>query len=166
VFTEEYKPPAVRLTGRVKGEASLRLGADGIEDLSVDLQTIDGMTMNRDAVAQILLSQYMGDVTAGKTLSKAVEQTIGTEPDRPFDSGRIELGFKDGEIVGMAKLESRLLNLTVDIKADPETLSDAMMLRQAERIQFETVEPAPEKECSGCAVCAEMCPDVVIEVWR
>lgn len=146
VFTEEYKPPAVKLTGRVKGEASVRLGANGIEDLSVDLETIDGMTMNRDAVAQILLSQYMGEVTAGKTLSKAVEQTIGEEPDRPFDSGRIQLSYKDGKIVGMAKLESRLLNLTVDIKADPETLSDAMMLRQTERIQFETVEPTPKKE--------------------
>jgi NAD-dependent dihydropyrimidine dehydrogenase PreA subunit len=24
----------------------------------------------------------------------------------------------------------------------------------------------PEEQCTGCAVCAEMCPDVVIEVWR
>jgi 2-oxoglutarate ferredoxin oxidoreductase subunit delta len=23
-----------------------------------------------------------------------------------------------------------------------------------------------EGECTGCALCAEMCPDVAIEVWR
>ncbi len=28
------------------------------------------------------------------------------------------------------------------------------------------VEPASEQGCTGCALCAEMCPDVVIEVWR
>jgi 2-oxoglutarate ferredoxin oxidoreductase subunit delta len=31
---------------------------------------------------------------------------------------------------------------------------------------FYPIEPSPEHECTGCALCAEVCPDVVIEVWR
>lgn len=31
---------------------------------------------------------------------------------------------------------------------------------------YHTVQITDEKECIGCANCAEMCPDVAIEVWR
>jgi 2-oxoglutarate ferredoxin oxidoreductase subunit delta len=31
---------------------------------------------------------------------------------------------------------------------------------------FYPAELSLEEECTGCALCAEACPDVAIEVWR
>ncbi len=137
IFTTEYEPPSARLTGRVRGSVTVVYGAGGLEDIKVDLRTEEGITVNRDLVEQILLSQYVeGTVAGGKTLSKAIQRTIGKDADRPFDGAWLKLGYEDGEIRGMAKLTSELLNVSIDILADPETLNDAIMLRQTEQVQL------------------------------
>jgi len=128
-FTTEFEPPDTELTGRVSGQAMIALGFDGLKDLRVRLEAPDGITLNRSMVELILLSQQVGEFTAGATLSRVVRQVIGESEHRPFDSATLELGFQDGRIVGVAVLRSRALNLTVDIAADPGAIAEALRIR-------------------------------------
>ncbi len=83
-------------------------------------------------VEQILLSQQVAGVTGGKTLGKVVQKVIGEGEQRPFDRATMDLGFEGGRITGQARLESEQLNLTIDIKADPEALLEALRIQQGQ----------------------------------
>ena len=130
VFTEEFKPPQVVLTGQVSGNAEVRLHPAGLDDFKAHLKADKGITLNRGMVEQILLSQQVSGVAGGKTLSKVVQKVIGEGEQRPFDRASMDLGMEDGRITGQAVLESERLNLTIDIKADPEALLEALRIRE------------------------------------
>ncbi len=129
-FTNEYKPPGMTLTGRASGTISIAFSHGALADLTVGLQAGDGFSMNRDMVEQLLLSQYVSGLPMGKSFERMLRQAIGKKPQRPFDSGDLELGFADGRIVGKALLESRDLSLDVDIKADPQAIVEALRARE------------------------------------
>ncbi len=131
-FTQEFKPPSIVLTGRVRGDVSIGFSNKGIHQLAVNLRTVGGFSLNRDMVEQILLSQYVQGVSQGKTLSAVVQKIIGEDEQRPFDSAHLVLGLENGRITGQARLKSEALTLTVDIKADPEALLEALRIRQEE----------------------------------
>ncbi|HQL95349.1 MAG TPA: AsmA-like C-terminal region-containing protein, partial [Candidatus Hydrogenedentes bacterium] len=126
VFTQEFKPPSVVLTGRLSGTADLLVRGGKLADLHVDLTASSGFSLNKDMVEQLLTSQYVTGMTGGKQVSDVVRDVLGDAPQRPFDAARITLGLRDGRIEGVARLESRTLNLTMDIKADPEALLEAL----------------------------------------
>ena len=130
VFTREFEPPAVRLTGWVSGAVAVDFDLNGLRDLEVALRATEGFTLNRDMVEQILLAQYMGDATGGKALDRVVQKVIGKDDQRPFDRARLDLGLEDNRITGQAVLESEGLNLTIAIKADPKALLEALKVRQ------------------------------------
>ncbi len=135
VFTTEFEPPSLVLTGRVNGAFAAGFTLNQLTMLDVDLKAHEGFSMNRDMVEQLLLSQYMEDIAGGKRMGKMVQNVIGTQAQRAFDSAALKLGFEDGRIVGYAKLESGSLNLTVDIKADPPAIMEALRIRQQQKVE-------------------------------
>jgi hypothetical protein len=138
-FTKEFQPPGVRLTGRVSGTLELALRQGTMEGFSVALRSLGGCTLNRDAVEQILLAQYAKDMGAGTKILKAVQKIIGEDEDRQFDSAELSLKLEGEDLVGQAVLESPSLRLSIDLRADPQTVTDAMMMRQMERIAIEGI---------------------------
>lgn len=125
-FTKEFKPPSVILTGQVSGSVLAAFSLDGLTGLAVDLSSTEGFSMNKDMVEQLLVSQYMAGMTGGKQVTEVIRDVLGAAPQRAFDSARLVLGMEDGRIAGFARLESAKLNLTVDIKADPAALLEAL----------------------------------------
>lgn len=130
-FTKEYKPPRTRLTGRGNGTVSFTWSKEGFRDLDADLKSSHGFSVNRDIVYQLLMSQYVKEAKGGKKLDQIVSEVIGKGEQRPFDSGQLALEMGDGErIEGDAWLKSKALNLTIDIRMDPEALAQLLELRQ------------------------------------
>lgn len=130
IFTQEFEPPSLILTGQVNGMFAVGITAMQLHMLDVDLEATEGFSMNRDMVEQLLMQQYMDDITGGGRMSRVLRDVIGDRPQRPFDHVRMLLGLEDGRITGYTRLESGALNLTVDITADPEALLDALRIRQ------------------------------------
>jgi len=118
------------LTGRVNGTFKVGFTAQQLSMLDVDLTAADEFSLNRDMVEQLLLSQYVDEMTGGKQMTRVLQSVIGKDSQRKFDGAHLVLGLEDGRISGYAKLESEALNLTVDIKADPEALLEAIKTRQ------------------------------------
>lgn len=130
VFTEQFKPPDVRLTGLASGEIALEIAGGVLRDLRVDLDAPDGFSMNRDMVEWLLLSQFVNDLPMGQSVDKILRDILGKDEQREFQSAKLALGFADGRITGQAVLESKSLQLTVDIKADPRAVLEAVRARQ------------------------------------
>ena len=125
-FTKVFEPPDVILTGRVTGTADVALSTEGLTALDVDLVATESLSMNRSMVRQILMSQYVNDAVGSKSVQKIIEKVIGNDEQRPFDKAILDLGLEDGHIVGVARLESKSLDVTVDIRAEPEALLQAI----------------------------------------
>jgi len=73
---------------------------------------------------------------AGGKVTRVIESVLGEAPQRPFDLARIDLALKGDKIAGDAVLESGSLRLSIDINADPQTLQDALLLRQMQRAEI------------------------------
>jgi hypothetical protein len=131
VFTQEYKPPSTRLTGVVSGSVSSSLDLNGLRALEVDLKSDGGMSMNRDMVEQLLASEYLSGMSGGKQVSEMLRDVVGDAPQIAFTGAAMRLGLEAGRITGTARLESEKLNLTLDIKADPGALLEALRARGA-----------------------------------
>lgn len=125
-FTQTFKPPDVVMTGKVNGNADLVISAEGLVDLNVDLTASDHLTLNQAAVRQILMSQYVNDAVGSKAIQKVIESVIGKDDQRSFEKAALTLHFEGGLIVGEARLESKNLDVTVDIKAEPEAILQAI----------------------------------------
>ncbi|MBI2423832.1 MAG: YdbH domain-containing protein [Candidatus Hydrogenedentes bacterium] len=128
-FTTEMKPPDVNLTGIVRGTVQVAIAAGQLTLFEAHLEANEGVTINRDMVESILLSQQFGGVT-GAAVTRTLRKVLGDEPQRPFDSAAMDLTLEDGRITGDARLESESLGLTVDIKADPKAILEALRARQ------------------------------------
>jgi len=132
LFTKEFKPESVVLTGKVNGTFSAGLAASQLTALDVDLQSTENFSVNRATVEQLLMRQYLGDMAGGKKMQRMVQDVIGKDEQRAFESAATRLGLEDGRISGYVKLSSEKLNLTLDVKADPEALLEALRIRQGE----------------------------------
>jgi hypothetical protein len=130
VFTDEFKPQSLVLTGIVRGEMFCVLTPSQLRDFSLMLESTENFSMNRDMVEQLLLNQYMNDVTGSRQVSRMLQSVLGKKPQTAFDRAQIKLGLEESRIAGTALLESKSLNLTVDIKADPPALLEALRIRQ------------------------------------
>ena len=130
VFTEEFKPSSLVLTGIVRGEVSCVLTPTRLREFNLMLESTENFSMNRDMVEQLLLNQYMDDVTGGRQMGRMIQSVLGKKAQTAFDCARLTLGLEEERIAGVALLESKSLNLTVDIKADPPALLEALRVRQ------------------------------------
>ncbi len=125
-FTQTFKPPDVVMTGKVNGTADLTVSAAGLVDLNVDLTASENLTLNQAAVRQILMQQIVNDAVDSKQIQKVIEKVIGKDEQRAFKKAVIKLQLEDGLVVGVARLESTNLDVTVDIKAEPEAILQAI----------------------------------------
>ena len=125
-FTKAFEPPDIVLTGIVNGTISVELTMEGLTRLDVDLESDEGLSLNRSMVRQILMSQYVNDAVGSKRIQKIMEKVVGEVEQRPFKKATLDLGLKDGFIDGVARLESDTLDVTVDINADPAALLEAI----------------------------------------
>lgn len=130
VFTEEFKPESLVLTGKVAGDISVGMNMSKLTRLDVDLEAGDNFSVNRDMVEQLLMRQYMQEISGGRRIERMVQSVIGKEAQRKFDFARAVLGLEDERISGYIQLGSDKLNLTVDVKADPPALLEALRIRQ------------------------------------
>lgn len=129
VFTAQVQPPNVNVTGTVAGDVRVGLRGEEFTDLNIDLASGGGITINKDLVRQLLMSQQVAEATGSKTVGKVLEKIVGGEEQRPFDGAELKLGLADGRIAGTALLKSQALNLNVDIKADPGAVWEAIQSR-------------------------------------
>lgn len=134
-FTEEMKPPGVKLTGIADGELEVVWSTRGIEDLRVALRCSENLTVNRDLLEQLLLTHYVKDVAGLGGLDRVRAQVIGKAEQRPFDGAELELGWAVDELKGQVRLKSRELSLTVDLTVDAEALAEAIRLQQETRLK-------------------------------
>jgi hypothetical protein len=125
-FTKVFEPPDVVLTGKVSGTADVALSTEGLQDLHVDLTAYENLTLNRDMVRQILMSQYVNDAVGSKSVQKVIEKVIGKDDQRPFEKAILQLRLEDGLIKGEARMESKSLDVTVDINAEPAAILQAI----------------------------------------
>ena len=129
-FTREFKPPQVSLTGIFSGDLMIEYAGKEIRDFRAVLRSEQDFSLNRDLLERVVKAE----LTKGLGV-KVIESVIGEEAQRPFDAASMDLRFEDGRIVGTALLESRQLNLTIDVLVDPETIFAAMALRQEQAPQ-------------------------------
>ena len=140
VFTKEYKPPSTRLTGMVGGSVSASLDLNGLSALDADLKSDGAMSMNRDMVEQLLASEYLAGMSGGKQVGQMLRDVVGDAEQIPFTGAALRLGLEAGRITGTARLESEKLNLTLDIKADPGALLEALRARSSDAAVEKTVQ--------------------------
>ncbi len=144
LLVEQVKPPRVTLTGPADATLHLELDQEGLQEVKVTSQSTGALTVNRDIIQQVLLSQYVQGVTGGRQLDRVVRDVLGTADQRPFDSGALDLDLVDGRLEGQAVLTSGALNLTIDLHVDPEALVAAMQLTQQEQFRnIQGVTPGP-----------------------
>lgn len=125
-FTQTFKPPDVVMTGKVNGTARVSLTAAELSDLNVNLVASENLTLNQAAVRQILMSQYVNDAVGSKSIQKVIEKVIGKDEQRAFERAELKLRLEDGLVVGTALLVSKALDVTVDIKAEPQAILQAI----------------------------------------
>ena len=125
-FTQTFKPPDVVMTGKVSGTADLAVADGALVDLNVDLTASENLTLNQAAVRQILMQQYVNDAVGSKQIQKVIEKVIGKDEQRAFEKAVLNLRLEDGLVVGIARLESKNLDVTVDINAEPEAILQAI----------------------------------------
>ncbi len=130
IFTKEFAPPDVTLTGLASGKVSALLKDADLKGLMVSLVSDEDFSMNRSMVEQLLLTQYVAGGTSGKRVAKMISQLIGKDDQRPFDSAEINLGLEGERITGEAILKSENLNLTISLLIDKQALFAALELHQ------------------------------------
>lgn len=115
VFTKEFQPPAIKMTGIASGEFDILFDRDGIRAFSAELRCPETFTINRDIVYQ--LAKYTHGVAI---LGKSLENAIGKADPRPFDSAEASISWEGGDVTVTTFVRSRLLDLapTFYIRAD------------------------------------------------
>jgi len=126
-FSRHFKLPYGDITGKVSGHVRASIANGEITELDADLESTEGFSMSRELVVQAMMSQNDSEVSGSRVISSVVAKVIGDDVQRPFDRARIRLGLDGGgRITGIAELNSKSLNLTIDIRADQAALLEAM----------------------------------------
>lgn len=130
LFTKEFKPGDVVLTGLVNGTVSLGIENASFASLDVELESTENFSMDRDTVEQLMMRQFMGDMKGGKQMERVVQSVLGKDAQRKFDSATAKLWLEEGRIRGNIKCFSDKLNLDMDVRADVEAFMEALRIRQ------------------------------------
>lgn len=128
VFTEEFKPPRVQLAGKASGTVECTLSQAGLHALDVDLRAPAGVAVNRAVVEELVRAQGLAGMQE-QVADKVLRRFLGDAPMRPFDSGELRLGMAEDRLTGFARLVSKDLKLSADIKADPGAILEAFQTR-------------------------------------
>ena len=129
-LTREIEPGDVSLTGMATVDVIVHMQEGDFTNIQVTGRSIEGFSMDRATVHQILMTQYAEDMAGGKQLRRIVDEVVGDAPQRAFDVAELQLRLREGSIKGTTTLESDNLNLTVNLTVDPGAVLDALELRQ------------------------------------
>ena len=125
-FCDEVKPPYIRLEGLLNGWSRFALETLHPVHFRLRAAADSGFSVNTDFVRQLILSQQVADYTGGRQAAAVLLDVLGSGPQRPFDAGALDLRLAEERLAGVLTFKSRNLNLTLDIKADPLALLDAL----------------------------------------
>jgi hypothetical protein len=140
ILTDEVQPPNTSLTGTAAGNLAARYTTDGLETFTLNASAPDGLSVNRSLVADLLQSEKLLAGIADRVVDKTMDRLLGTAPQRPFDSGRLNLYLQGGKIQGTAELLSvktqayNGLNLTVNLDMDQSALTAALTLLEESKL--------------------------------
>lgn len=134
-LTTEYELPDARMTGLGGGSAVVEYGPEGWREIRVELQAAGNFSVQRGLVEQLLLSEYMTGYTGARRLDKITRDIIGSDEQRPFESGRLTLRLEGEALKGKAQLESDRLNLTVNLNVDLSEVVRALEFHQESQLE-------------------------------
>jgi hypothetical protein len=140
ILTDEVKPPNTSLTGTAVGTISARYTTKGLESFNLNASAPGGLSVNRSLVSDLLQSDRFLAGVGERVAGKAMDKLLGTEPQRPFDSGRLNIGLDGAKILGTAELLSvktpayNGLNLTVNLDMDQSALAEALSLLEESKL--------------------------------
>jgi len=136
LFTGTLGVPTVQMTGLASGEAVLALTYPaGIQALQVNLASSRDFSVSSYLVERLLAMQFAKQYASERQLEKVRARIVGKESQRPFDSGQLVLNYQGDRIGGQAALNSKDLDLTVDLQMDTEAFFSALNLAQEARIE-------------------------------
>ena len=140
ILTDEVKPPNTSLTGTAAGTVSVRYTTRGLESFALNTVAPDGLSLNRSLVSDLLQSEKFLAGVGQRVAEKAMDELLGSAPQRPFDSGRLNIELDESKIQGTAELRSvktrayNGLNLTINLDMDQTALADALALLEQSKL--------------------------------
>ena len=140
ILTDEVKPPNTSLTGTAVGSIEARYTSDGLELFALNTSAPEGLSVNRSLVADLLQSEKLLAGVGERVVERTMDKLLGSQPQRPFDTGRLEIFLNAGKIQGMAELlsvktpEYNGLNLTVNLDMDQSALAQALTLLEESKV--------------------------------
>ncbi len=120
-FTEEVRPPWIRLSGTAHGsfDFDVNLMTGQLINGDFNLACPDGLTINRDVLLRLIL--YLQNVSI---VEKQLEKLLGKEDPKPFTNGELMIGFRNNQATVSLLLTTPNINLApiFYINADWKTL--------------------------------------------
>jgi hypothetical protein len=124
-FSTEYKPPQVFITGKASGHIGVVVDLYGVLDMSGNLASDDGVTLNRDLVQTLLMRDQFTDSLGVRAVGRALDRVLGPAPQRPFSEARVEARYESGWLTLDTVLRDKAahtLNLDITTEVDPLNL--------------------------------------------
>lgn len=131
-FTKEFEPGEFRLTGISNGEAYARWSTVGLSGARFLLTSTEGFSLDRETVETMLTTSALPDQWGMRWIRKRInKKMIGDDPQRPFDSARVDLNLYQAEgeqdrLMGPITLKSETLDFNIDWTIDLEAIYAAM----------------------------------------
>jgi hypothetical protein len=131
-FTKEFEPGEFRLTGISNGDVYARWSTVGLSGATFDLNSTEGFTLDRETVETMLTAVALPDHWGMRWIKRRInKKMIGDDPQRPFDSARVDLELRqtDGEpdrLLGPITLNSETLDFNIDWAIDVKAIYAAM----------------------------------------
>ena len=137
-FTQEVQPPSLKLTGRANGQINLEYTAAGLQRFLFTMTSDEGLSVNRELIEEALQADTLRETLGERRVRKTMDTLLGTEPQRPFDSGELTVRLEAERFVGAVRLESvktrdyNGLNLNVELVIDlPALVATLKLLEQS-----------------------------------
>ncbi len=131
-FTKEFEPGEFRLTGISNGEAYVRWSTVGLSGARFLLTSTEGFSLDRETVETMLTTSALPDQWGMRWIRKRInKKMIGDDPQRPFDSARVDLNLYQAEgeqdrLMGPITLKSETLDFNIDWTIDLDAIYAAM----------------------------------------
>jgi hypothetical protein len=127
-FSAEVQPPHTRLTGLADGTLALAFSTGGLQDLRLDLEATESVSINRDLLHRLAKSEYAHGFFGSAQIRRAWSDIVGETGQRPFDRAALRLAYEEDRYRGPLRLESEQLSLTLDLAIDEQVVAEALAL--------------------------------------
>ena len=131
-FTKEFQPGEFRLTGIANGDVYVRSSTAGLSGARFFLTSTENFTLDRETVETLLTTSAIPDRWGMRWIRNRInKKMVGEEPQRPFDSARVDLRLQQAEgepdrLLGPITLKSETLDMNIEWAVDVEAIYAAM----------------------------------------